>query len=60
MIGLPVGIVDGDARTQVAAARLALPVDDDAVGDAGGLVDHLAHRHAFDQVDVDRLAAPSR
>src|SRR4029077_4052626 len=53
---LALAIVDGDARTQVAAARLALPVDDDAVGNARGIVDHLAHRHAFDQVDIDRLA----
>ena len=45
-----------DARTQIAAARLALPVDHDAVGDARGVVDHLAHRHAFDEVDIDRLA----
>jgi len=56
MIGLALGIVDGDTRTQIAAARLALPVDHDAVGDARGVVDHLAHRHAFDEVDIDRLA----
>ena len=60
MIGLPVGIVDGDARTQVAAARLPLPVDRRPVGDAGRLVDHLAHRDAFDEVDVDSRCPPSR
>ncbi len=45
-------VAQGDARPQVGAARLLLPVDHHAVGDARGLVDHLAHRHAFDQVDV--------
>jgi len=49
------GIVDGDARTQVAAARLPLPVDHDPVGDARRVVDHLAHRHALDEIDIDRL-----
>src|SRR6185369_5979047 len=45
-------VAQRDARLQVVAARLLLPVDDHAVGDAGGLIHHFAHRHAFDQVDV--------
>ena len=45
-----------DARLQIVAARLLLPVDDHAVGDAGGLVQHLAHRHALDEVEVVRDA----
>ena len=45
-------VAQRDARLQIVAARLLLPVDDHAVRDAGGLVHHFAHRHAFDQVDV--------
>src|SRR5262249_43178897 len=53
---IAVRVVNHDAGAQVAAARLALPVDDDAVGDAGRVVDYLAHRHTLDEVGVDRLA----
>ena len=34
------------------AADIALPIDDDAVGDAGRLVGSLGHRHAFDHVFI--------
>ena len=53
-------VVQRDARLQIAAARLLLPVGDDSVGDAGGFVHHFAHRHAFDQVEVMRDARASR
>ena len=37
---------------QLGSLGLLLPVDHDPVGDTGGLVGHLAHRRALDQVDV--------
>src|SRR5712671_1567912 len=49
-------IAQGDARAQVAAARLLLPIDDHLRRDAGRLVEHLAHRDALDQIDVMRDA----
>ena len=49
-------VAQRDARPQIAAARLLLPVDHDLRGDAGRLVDHLAHRDALDQIDVMRDA----
>ena len=45
-------VAQRDPRLDVAAARLLLPVDHDPVRDAGGLVQHLAHGDAFDQIDV--------
>ncbi len=42
--------LDDDGRTQVAAAPLRAPVDDDALGDTGGFVERLRDRLAFDQI----------
>ena len=44
-------------RTQVRALGGGAPVDDHAVGDAGGFVGFLADRHALDQVLEPHLAA---
>src|SRR5438874_160807 len=49
-------VAQRDARAQVAAARLLLPIDDHLRRDAGCLVEHLAHRDALDQIDVMRDA----
>src|SRR5690606_16971306 len=49
---LTVVIPQGDARTQIAAPRLLLPVGDHAIGNTGRLVQHLAHGESVDQVDV--------
>ena len=56
--GPAIGVAQRDARLQVVAARLLLPVDDHLGGDAGRLVEHLAHRSALDQVDVVGDAVP--
>ena len=49
---LALGGAQRDARLQIVAARLLLPVDDHLGGDAGRLVHHLAHRDALDEIDV--------
>jgi hypothetical protein len=49
---LVVFVAQGDARLEVRAPRLLFPIDHHPVGNAGGLVHHLAHGHALDQVDV--------
>src|SRR5690606_39192720 len=41
-----------DPRLEIRTPDLLTPVDHDPVRDAGGLVHHLAHGYAFDQVDV--------
>ena len=52
-----VGVEHRHGRTQVRAARAGAPVDDHAVGDAGGLVGLLADRQPVDQVLEAHLAA---
>src|SRR5271169_3165806 len=47
-------VAQRDPRPQIAAARLLLPVDDHFRRDAGRFVYRLAHRQAFDEVDVMR------
>src|SRR5450432_1802488 len=42
--------LDDDGRTQVSAAPRRAPVDDDALGDAGGFVERLRDRLALDQI----------
>ena len=49
-----------DARPQIAAARLLLPIDDDLRRDAGRLVEHLAHRDALDADRRNARRRPSR
>src|SRR5205814_9387 len=53
---LALRIAQGDAGAQIAAARLLLPVDDDLRGNAGRLIEHLAHRNAFGEIDIMRDA----
>src|SRR6516164_3923345 len=45
-------VLDHKGRAQIllAAGRTRAPIDDDALGDAGGFVKRLGHRLAFDQV----------
>src|SRR6185369_18013610 len=45
-------VAQSDARLEVVATGLLLPINDHAVRDTGGFVHHFAHRQAFDQVDV--------
>src|SRR5665213_2619908 len=48
------GIAQGDQRPQIVAARLLFPIDHNLGRDAGGFVDHLAHRNAFGEIDIMR------
>ena len=55
---LAILVAERDARAQLGAARLLLPVDHHHVRDAGGVVEQLSVRHPFDHVDIvgDALA----
>ena len=52
MSGLAVLALDDDRRPQIllAARRAGAPVDHDALGDAGRLVERFRHRLAFDEI----------
>ncbi len=52
-----VGVEHGHGRTQVSPTGAGAPVDDHAVGDAGGFIGLFAHGQAFDQVFEADLAA---
>ena len=47
---LAVLALDDDRRLEAGRARRRAPIDDDALGDAGRLVDLLRHRGALDQI----------
>ncbi len=47
-------ITQGDTRTQIAAAGLALPVHDNLTGQASILVDHVTQADAVDQITIGR------
>src|SRR5262249_2534654 len=52
---LAVLALDHNRRPQVGAATRRTPIDDDALGDTGGLVERLRDRLAFDQIlEADR------